>query len=76
MDRGLCEMTGLPFNLNDGRTWDSPSLDRIDPAKGYVYSNIRIICFGMNSALNSWGEDVLEMMVLAWLARRDGRSAA
>jgi hypothetical protein len=65
-----CEMTGLPLTQGRGtlgaRKWNSPSLDRIDPAKGYAYSNIRIVCWGMNAAMGTWGEGVLRMMVAAW----------
>lgn len=72
LDGGVCEMTGLPFNLDnaDGFWWDSPSIDRIKPELGYVYSNIRLVLYGMNAGMNRWGEDVLEKMVRAWLARK------
>lgn len=76
LDRGFCEMTGLPFDRENAKGWNVPSLDRIDSGKGYLYSNVRIISFGMNAALNNWGEDVLETMVLAWLARRDRAEVA
>lgn len=65
---GRCEMTGLPLDLYaKGMQWNSPSLDRIDPTKGYTYANIRIVCFGMNAAMGNWGEAVLRRMLDAWL---------
>lgn len=67
---GRCELTGLHFNLAGGLTYDSPSIDRIEPEQGYVYSNIRIICYGMNAALGRWGEGALRTMVEAWLAQK------
>jgi hypothetical protein len=70
VDAGFCELTGLPFNLNGDRAWDTPSLDRIDPKKGYIYSNVRVVCRAINCALGSWGEEALEKVVHAWLARR------
>jgi hypothetical protein len=77
LEAGHCELTGLPFapygpRSRDHRAkiWNTASFDRIEPAKGYVYSNIRVICFGMNMALGWWGEEVLRQMVTAWLARR------
>lgn len=76
IDAGRCEMTGLPLVVEGGRTWDSPSLDRIEPAKGYVYSNLRVICFAMNTALNNWGEETLEIVLSAWLAKWDEKAAA
>ena len=53
---GRCELTGLPLRASHGpQSWDSPSIDRIDPTIGYLYSNIRVVCFGVNAALGSWG---------------------
>lgn len=72
IDNGVCAVSGFPLNMNGGRTFDSPSLDRIDPSKGYVYSNIRIICDLMNMALSDWGEEVLYAVVTSWLRKRQG----
>ncbi len=67
---GVCEMSGIPLDVNPtGLTFDALSIDRIDPEKGYVYSNIRIVCFAMNAALGSWGEATLRTIVAAWLAK-------
>lgn len=74
IDRGVCEVTGLPLNLEGGRTWDSPSLDRIDPEKGYLYNNTRVVCHAINSAMGDWGEQKAVDLVLAILARRKQRS--
>lgn len=69
IDLARCELTGLPLNLNASKSaWDSPSLDRIVPANGYVYRNVRIICHGMNNALGNWGEEILMKMIDAWTA--------
>lgn len=70
---GLCEMTGLPFRFGGRRNWATPSLDRIDPARGYVHGNVRIILHGMNTALANWGEEVLLTMVSAWQQRAKER---
>jgi hypothetical protein len=70
IDNGLCEVTGLPLNLDGGRTWDSPSLDRIVPAAGYLYSNIRIVCHAVNGAMGDWGEQKMVEMALAILGKR------
>lgn len=71
--RGKCELTGLPFHVGAGLRWDSPSLDRIDAAKGYRYDNVRVILHGMNTSLGSWGETVLARM---WTAYMKNRKAA
>lgn len=70
IDAGFCELTGIPFNLAGGRTFDSPSIDRIIPSEGYVYSNVRIICDGMNTALGNWGEEILYAAVTSWIDKR------
>lgn len=76
IDAGLCEVTGLQLNLDGGRTWDSPSLDRIDPQSGYVFSNTRVVCHGVNSAMGDWGEQKLVEMARAILGMRKQRSNA
>lgn len=70
LDAGVCQMTGLPFDLDARREWNSPSLDRIVPDAGYVMSNVRVVCHGMNCALGTWGEDALRTMAVAWLNKR------
>lgn len=75
INAGSCEVTGLPLNLNGGRTWDSPSLDRITPSSGYIYTNIRVVCHAINSAMGDWGEQRVVEMALAILSQRKRRSA-
>lgn len=71
MQLRICEMTGLPLNFyNKGTSWDSPSLHRVVPEKGYTYDNVKVVCFGMNAALGSWGEEALLTIVSAWWTRR------
>jgi len=71
---GTCELTGFRFNLDCGRTWDSPSLDRINPTEGYVFSNIRVVCHAVNSAMGDWGENTLIAMAMAIMDKRRQRS--
>lgn len=71
IDSGRCEMSGIPFKTTMGpMTFDSPSIDRIDPKQGYVLSNVRMVCRLMNCALGDWGEDALEMVMREWLGRK------
>lgn len=72
-DKGHCEMTGIPFVIQNGRSAYGPSIDRIDPKKGYVYTNIRIVLDIMNVAMNAFGEETLRDVMSEWLKRkRDG----
>ena len=63
---GRCEMSGMPFNFEEGLNFYSPSLDRINPEKGYTHDNIRVILYGWNVALGPWGEDVLKQAINEW----------
>ena len=71
----VCEMTGLPLIrsqlMSRSRSFWIPSLDRIKPEKGYTIKNIRIVAWGMNCALQNWGEKELARAMKAWLSRRD-----
>lgn len=74
-DIGLCELTGIPFDLTKGGgkgsiRWNTPSIDRIDAKGGYVYSNVRIILWSLNAAFNYWGEEQFEQVARAWLERK------
>lgn len=63
IDRGVCEATGIPFQIGLGHHWASPSIDRVDATGPYLYPNIRIVLHGYNNALGNWGEEVLFLMV-------------
>lgn len=69
---GVCEMTGIPFDMNAAgkRRWNSPSIDRIDSRKGYVYGNVRFILWSVNASLSNWGEAVFELIAAAWMYRK------
>lgn len=61
--KNCCEMTGVELQRAVPKAYNSPSLDRIVPEKGYVYSNVRVICYALNCALGTWGVDVLTTLV-------------
>lgn len=70
--KGRCELTGTQFNMNaeNGQpVWNSPSIDRIKPELGYVYSNIRIILHSLNCAFGSWGENVFAAIAESYLEK-------
>jgi hypothetical protein len=55
----LCAATGVPLNVaaNGKVQMCSPSLDRIDPQKGYTKGNVRVVANMINSCKGSWSED-------------------
>jgi hypothetical protein len=64
-----CELSGIELAVgSNGIMWfNSPTLDRIEPAKGYVYSNVRIIAFCLNAAFSHWGQSNFATVVRAWI---------
>jgi len=64
-----CPVLGmlLRHGLKDGRN-NSPSLDRLDPKKGYTRSNVRVISYRANTIKTNASLDELER-VAAWLRR-------
>ena len=57
---GRCQITGIEFSFDKPNASKycpfKPSVDRIDPKEGYHIRNIRIVCFCINVAMNTWGE--------------------
>lgn len=73
LERRICEVTGIPFSEKVQRPAHRycPSIDRIDPTKGYTKENSRVVCMMLNIikrdysdaeiisvgvALKAWGE--------------------
>jgi predicted nucleic acid-binding Zn ribbon protein len=59
---GKCPITGTNFVLESGTGRvhkDSPSIDRIEPALGYVKGNVRFTTYHINVALSEFGLESL-----------------
>lgn len=57
-----CALTGLPFDFSGDMGPYSPSLDRIDPQRGYMEDNIQVILFGINALKHTGSmEDVYDI---------------
>lgn len=48
LEAGVCELTGIEFDLNPDIVFYAPSVDRIVPALGYVESNCRLVLRAVN----------------------------
>lgn len=64
---GRCAISGRLFDLARPSEIESvkanaPSLDRIEPKKGYVKGNVRLVCYQVNTALNEYGEAALRSL--------------
>jgi hypothetical protein len=75
IDAGVCELTRIPFDLEHGKTWNSPSLDRIDSSKGYTPDNVRVVLYCLNVMANIWGENKIIEIADAIMAVRRSRSS-
>lgn len=72
---GRCELTGIAFTEErmDGkvkRPW-MPSVDRVNNAKGYEFSNCRLVCISVNLALNEFGDEALIRIAKGLLFRAE-----
>jgi len=70
LQKGLCELTGLPFKSNAGsltgrRNFYSPSIDRIDNSIGYLPSNTRMVIWGVNLSKNKFSDKDVEALALS-----------
>jgi hypothetical protein len=72
LEKGFCEVSGLPIKTKayeagkaGGRSFYSPSIDRIDNAIGYVESNCRIVCWGLNMAKSQFTDRDLNALALS-----------
>lgn len=74
IDRGSCEITGIPFDLTKPRSWNAPSLDRINPSEGYIRTNTRVILYSLNVMANVWGINKVVEVGNSILAQRTKRS--
>lgn len=69
LDRGVCELSGIRITRESPGNYRThpfaPSLDRINPSKGYTKENTRLVCFAVNRARSDWGDEVLLTMAEA-----------
>lgn len=56
---GLCALSGLPMTtvVGQGRVRTNISLDRGDPDKGYVLSNVQLVCDFVNTMKSNLSQD-------------------
>ena len=63
---GCCAVTGRVLELQQSDKgsvhMNAPSLDRIEPKKGYVQGNVRIVTYMLNMAMGEYGLDELRKL--------------
>lgn len=68
---GECEATGILFERTaKARSPFAPSLDRVDPTKGYVKGNVQVVIWALNAMRGTWGDSVLLQVADALKASR------
>ena len=72
--QGYCEVTGLPFLYQDsiGRQPWVPSLDKIDPDRGYTLDNTRMVVWLYNAAKNVYTDEDVLIMANALIRNKNG----
>lgn len=56
LERGVCEVSGLPFSFQAGSPF-VPSLDRRDNALGYTSENTQLVVFLYNTCKSAGTHD-------------------
>jgi len=74
IDARVCEVSGFPLDTTPlersyERRPNSPSLDRIDPTRGYTMDNVRVVCLAANTAMGNWGEAAFMPIAQAWVEK-------
>jgi hypothetical protein len=71
--RFRCELTGIEFyspHRSAGRINPfRPSIDRINPRRGYTEDNVRVVVFAINAMLFDWGEETFVRVANAYRTR-------
>lgn len=63
LEKGFCEQTGIKFDMqsdaetNSGRRWFTPSIDKIDPKKGYTDANTQIVVWCYNAGKGEMSDE-------------------
>jgi hypothetical protein len=76
---GVCEVTGLPFKLDNGLrdSWVfSPSIDRVNQRGGYTPENCRFVLFGVNGLRANGSDDEMLVVAMAIVKRLNSNSLA
>jgi hypothetical protein len=77
---GRCAVSGLEFSsiavgMGRARHPFMPSLDQIEPGRGYTADNVRLVCVAANFAMNAWGLDTLIQVARGVIKKAAGENA-
>lgn len=60
---GMCPALDIPLIVSDSNKFQSPSMDRIDPQKGYTKGNVRVISYRANQIKSNSTIDEMEKVL-------------
>ena len=69
-----CPLLGIPLYISEGRKSvkaNSPSLDRIDPKKGYIKGNVWVISHRANTIKSDASLDDMILLIENWKQQRE-----
>jgi len=72
LNAGICELSGLPLEIAQAGTANSPSLDRRDNSKGYTPDNCQLITVQANRAKGEWKSGDLLIFCMSYVRLHAG----
>jgi len=75
---GFCEVSKLPFSPRENSLFGafSPSIDRIDAAKGYTQNNCRFVLMAVNGLKHTGTDATMYLIAEAIVAHKPDQNAA
>ena len=76
---GKCALTNIKFTFERNPIGVknllpyNPSIDKINPSKGYTKDNVRLLLVIMNLSLNNFGEECLYEVCKAFISQKEGK---
>lgn len=75
--KGHCSASNIPFQIKTSGEYHAnpwqPSVDRLDPTKGYTKRNCRMVCLIYNLARNQFRDADVMTLADALVSRRNAR---
>ena len=72
LEAGVCQLSGLPLEIAQSGTANSPSLDRKDNSKGYTPENCQLITVQANRAKGEWTQGDLLIFCMSYVRLHAG----
>ena len=84
LEDGVCQVTGIPFVIDTNdcefvverdvhtRSPFTPSIDKIDPTKGYTKDNCQIVVYMYNTCKNTFSDEAVKYFCRSFVNNIDG----